>query len=414
MFLMTVQTFYFFPGMSAPSEGWNVLCFLFLCFIYLAWKVKTRGQFMGFEFYVLILMFIIPIWAGVMSMAIFGQPLFYGILAQRTMILGAGGLALLMFYRVGWIKTEDCKQAFLIPAWTTLVLYSLYAIFLVSTATSGPSPRFVYGFVEIGFFYYGLIGFNRKSKIHYALALPFLLYIISTGQRALLLTTLGTYGLFVLVRGSFARLIVFVPASLCGMAALLGGLYLLNPQYMTDLAVRIDEALTVITTGHAVADVSATIRLEETAVALPYIKNSLLVGNGDISKRWNGGYPGVIHGYFYPSDIGLIGVVYLYGVLGVALFAMQFWWARKYATGASQGVKTSPMTDAIMAFLISYIVLSLEAGTFVNQFEMGVLSIIYLYMVGEDRKARSNGNNIPLRSGRHHPSSALRGLQRPL
>ncbi|MGI0134176.1 MAG: hypothetical protein ACREBW_04380, partial [Candidatus Micrarchaeaceae archaeon] len=317
--------------------------------------------------------------------------------------------------RLGWITKEDCNQAFLIPAWATLVLYSMFSVFMqvganASTKPSGPTVHLVYAFVQIGFFYYGLIGFNRKSKIHYVLALPFILYIISTGQRALLLSTLGTYGLFVLLRGSFARLVVFVPASLCGLVALLGALYLLNPDYMTDLALRTEQALVAVATGQPTGDTSSAMRLEETAVALPYIKNSILMGNGDLSKRWHGGYPGVLQGYFFPSDIGLLGVVYMYGLLGLGLFALQFWWARKYSKRASQGTDTPPMTDAVMAFLIAYAVLSLEAGTFVGQFQTGILAVMYLYILSDERKSRTL---VPRNLVRRFSFAALRGLQRP-
>ena len=391
MFIMTARAFYYFPGMSGPSELWNVLCFLFLCFVYLSWKVKNGGRFTGLEIYVLIMMLIAPIWSGVMAQQVFGQPFFDGLLSQRSIICGVGALALLLFYRAGWINSEDCRQGFLIPAWLTLVSYTFFTIVMgagESSSANEPTLKFFWGYIQIGFFYYGLIGFNKKSKIHYGLSALFLIYLISTGQRAMLLTTLGTYGLFVLVRGSFARLMVFIPASMCGIAALVGIFYIINPGFTTDLAVRIGEAVTVVTTGQKTADVSANARLKETAMATPYVSQSLLLGNGNISNHWKGGYSGVI-GRFYPTDIGLIGAVYVYGILGTLLFIIQFWWARRYAKGASQGVNTEPMADAIMAYLISYLVLSTTTGSFVFNFQSGVLAIMYLYIVSDETKAKA-------------------------
>ncbi|HEX5314753.1 MAG TPA: hypothetical protein VFX38_07625, partial [Gammaproteobacteria bacterium] len=191
MFLMTARTFYFFPGMSIPSEVWNLLSAGFLAFVYLGWKIKVKGRFETFEFYVLILMVLMPLWSGFMAMQVFGQPMIFGVLSQRTMVLGTGALALLLFYKAGWIDSNACRQAFLIPAWATLILYSAYQVYLqTGFSLNAPKARFVYAFVEIGFYYYAITGFNRKSKAHFLLALPFFVYIISTGQRALLLTTI--------------------------------------------------------------------------------------------------------------------------------------------------------------------------------------------------------------------------------
>lgn len=410
-FLMSVRAFYFFPGMSAPSEVWNVLCFLFLAFVYLAWKAKAGERFLGFEFYILLMMAAMPLWSAIMAEHVFGQPLFYGILTQRTMILGTIGLALLTFYRLGWINTRDIEQALIVCAWGTLVLYGGWGLLTLGRSevdTSGAQVRLVYSFVEIGFLYYGLIGFNLKSKLHYALAAPFLLYMVSIGQRALLLSVVGAYGLFVLLRGSVSRLVVFVPAAIISAVALVGVLYLADANFVTSLAERFVEAFTVVTTGQSTQDLSANARLEEFAVGEPYILSSPLVGNGDISHKWHGGYEQVLQGYFFPSDIGLFGVIYMYGALGLCAFAAQFWWARKYAVGVLEGRDTPPMIDAAVAFLVAYAVQSASGGTFAFNWGVGVILIAYLYIAGDERRKAAGSGRV----AKPFWSRDLQGLQR--
>lgn len=412
MILMCSSAIYFLPGMSIPTEGWNVLCFLYLVFFYLGWKAKRGEKFLGFEIYILVMMALIPLWAGIMADHNFGQPLIYGALTQRTMILGTGGLAILTFYRLGWIDTEDLKGAFRILAWLMLFLYTLYMIATHNQEeiqASGGAVRLNYAFIEIGFFYYGLIGFNKKSKLHYALASLFLIYVILSGKRALLLSMLGAYGLFVLLRGSFSRLAIFVPASLFAAIALLGVLYVANAQYVTNLGVRIAAAFTVVTTGQKTSSASANARIEEIAVAIPYITNTWLLGNGNISHRWHGGTMSVLQAYFFPGDIGIFGVVFMFGVLGMLTFVVQFWWAWKYGTAASAGRQTDPMVDAVLAFLISYFVQSLEGGLFAFAWPVGIMLIAYLYLEMEKRKGLS-----PLRRRlARYPSGDLFGLQPP-
>lgn len=411
LFLMTSRAFYFLPGMSMPSEFWNVLNFFFLAFIYTAWKAKAGERFLAFEIYILLMMLAMPVWSAIMSLHVFDQPLFYGILTQRTMILGTGALSLLAMYRFGWIDTSDCREALVILAWGTLLVYVGWSILThgqQELTSNGAQIKLNVVFIEIGFLYYGLIGFNRKSKLHYLLAAAFLAYLVSYGERALLLSVVGAYGLFILLRGSFARLAVFIPAAIFGLVALVGVMFLVDAEYITTLGERYVEAFTVVTTGQTTQDVSANLRLEETAVALPYIQNSPVMGNGDISNQWHGGYQGVLQAYFYPTDIGVFGIVYMYGIVGLFLFLLQFWWARKYAKQSTQGADTPPMVDAVCAFLLAYGVQSASTGAFAFNWQIGVTLIAYLYIVAESLKAR-----VPVRSRRSlFYSGDLAGLQR--
>lgn len=409
VFLMTARAFYFIPLMSMPSEGWNVLCFLFLCFVYAGWKAKTGERILGFEFYILLVMAAMPVWAGIMADREFGQPLLYGILTQRTMILGVGALALITLFRLGWVDTEDMSQAMLILAWLTLFVYLLWTVTAGSSESlsAGPQVKLNLTFICIGFLYYGLRGFRRKSKKDYFIAAIFLATLIFLGERALLLSVVGAYGLFVLLRGSFSRLIVFIPSALIGLVALLSVLYIVDAQYITQLGGKFIDAFTVVTTGQTTTNASANARIEETAVAMPYIRESWMFGNGDVSNQWRGGYQGVLGGYFYPSDIGIFGIVYMYGVLGLAIFGFQFWYIRKYAQAAAQGARSPPMVDAVLSFLIAYAVVSTTTGWFTFNWPIGVSLIAFLYCVGQERTGRRG----PVRIRRRYDFTELKGFQ---
>jgi hypothetical protein len=71
----------------------------------------------------------------------------------------------------------------------------------------------------------------------------------------------------------------------------------------------------VVLTQEEGDDPSANARISESISILPYIAKNWLLGNGDISNRWNGGYERII-GYFFPADVGIIGAMFIYGLIG--------------------------------------------------------------------------------------------------
>jgi hypothetical protein len=80
-------------------------------------------------------------------------------------------------------------------------------------------------------------------------------------------------------------------------------------------------------TGRETDESATNIRRLEVIKAWPDIEKRFLFGNGELSPRWRDGFTR-IYGYFYPSDIGIIGILYLFGLIGTLLFFVQFLFAR--------------------------------------------------------------------------------------
>ena len=54
--------------------------------------------------------------------------------------------------------------------------------------------------------------------------------------------------------------------------------------------------------------------------------NNFILGNGWLSERYNGGFL-AIYGYFYPADLGIYGVIFVYGfILLLALLVQYLFW----------------------------------------------------------------------------------------
>jgi hypothetical protein len=54
----------------------------------------------------------------------------------------------------------------------------------------------------------------------------------------------------------------------------------------------------------------------------------LFWGAGKLSQHWNEGLKSIF-GYFYPTDIGIIGAIFTYGIFGVILMSFQLFFSEK-------------------------------------------------------------------------------------
>jgi hypothetical protein len=136
-----------------------------------------------------------------------------------------------------------------------------------------------------------------------------------------------------------------------------------------------------------VEDVSANARVLETLIAMPYVQKNPWFGNGNISNQWQGGNEHVLGGYFHPSDIGIIGVLFMYGVTGLLLFSWQYWFAIK-AAGKLPPRMHSPLLDATKGMLLYLAIYSLATGFFVHYAETCFLLITMLGRTVSEMRAR--------------------------
>jgi len=143
------------------------------------------------------------------------------------------------------------------------------------------------------------------------------------------------------------------------------------------MAERYDDAFTVVLKGELSRDASANARLLETNIALPYIKGNWLFGNGDLSNQWEGGYKGRL-GYFYPSDIGMIGIIFIYGVAGLLFFYAQYIFAIRYGRAKRKTIY-NPLIDASKVYLLYMFIQSFVTGNVASSLSTSLFFIALLY-----------------------------------
>lgn len=393
--LLTSRVFQYFPGMSIIKDLWVVLLAGALVLPYLVGKARIGWLFLSFELYILGMIALVPILSGVAAYMAFGQPVFYGVLAQRNMILGIGALLMIYACQRRYISSSDIENTLLLLAWGTLLLYvginvlfqpqqfASYGEGFVSPANKYEKAAFKFNsiFIVYGFFYYAFLGFRRKRSQEYLSSMVFLIYlVIMDGGRSLLVSVLLSFSYFIFRWGSIWRLMLLLPKVLVFSFAALGIVVVSNSEYLTYLSARFIDAFTVLFSGEQTRDNSANARLLETMIAIPYILKHWLIGNGDLSNQWHGGYEGVLRTYFYPSDIGIIGVIFMYGIVGIALFSMQYVFVRQYA-GRMPNKYQNPLLDSTYGFLLYVAMHSIVTGMYVYYFETSILFVAVIVCI---------------------------------
>jgi len=384
----------FVPSLAIFKELWIVLMLLGLCGTVIYLMLRRQGlKFTAFEYYIIALCFS-PFYLGVMAYFEFGQPLLYGVLSGRSIWLVAAPFLLLQAYRLKLVDQHDIERSLVILSWILLVsclfleVFGNPAAYAETSGLVGGNDIIGYAFIYpvsllvFATLYYFVSGVQTHNTRYYVLAMPFLLFLVLVDGERSLIVSLMAAGVYLSWRYiSFTRLMVWGPKLLLTAAGVLILLVAIKPGYMAELEEKFSDAFLVVMSGESGDDASANARIYEIRAATPYIEKNWLFGNGHLSHRWENGYESKI-GYFFPSDIGLIGVLYKYGIAGLIFFMVQFYFVFKFRRFIPTK-KRSGFILAVEGYLLYMALHSLVTGEFVGYVEVGLLFISILYIEAE-------------------------------
>lgn len=296
---------------------------------------SSRPSYSLLELYILAIQFV-PLYSAWRAYIVFGQPLLYGTLTQRYIWVSCVALIVLSLLRRGVITLLHLQQALVILAWLSLVMYALlrfmgdpakYVDEYPAFATYAGGGEYLFKFETVmlafGLMYHMLNGVMSRSSKHLLLALPFLLFlVVFVDKRSLDLAIVVALFWAIWRYSPPARFLIIALYAMASLAVALVMVNVIYPEFLSALTGRFSDALQVVIKGEEGNDVSSNARIKEFVAALPYLQSQWLLGNGDLSDQWAGGYGGTI-GYFFPSDIGLLGGVFVYGVAGVLFLYLQ-------------------------------------------------------------------------------------------
>jgi len=353
------------------------LLFVYILFflVYFGDKLFNKdGRYTRFEIWVIVMFIYIILVSGIMANIYYGQPVFTGMKSEKAW--GAIFLAFLFFYllKTKAIDLTIVRDALLLGAWLQLPVFMAMVLTMnpnhyagtlwvyCNSVKGGCQFEFdilVFAFASIYYF----IRFVRTNKLWFGFFCGiFFGYIFFINQkRGTSLALLGTLGLYFILNLKWDKIIVYAIGFVLFLVSGILFLYFALPNILDRVILMYYDVYQVLT-GHHVAEASAQARIRESAIAFKYFgKNDLswIFGNGKTDNDWVGQPPDLDH--YYPSDIGIIGIIWQFGVLGLILGFYQYYLVLRHHR-AIKFFRKNSFYQAILYFLVFFLVRGIPTG----------------------------------------------------
>ena len=327
-------------------EPFVYLGLLIFLFFYFADKSIKRIPFNGLEIFVIFLIVFIPLQSAIVSNIYWGQPILYGYLPMRAWLYSVTALVFFYQLKTRRITLYGISDILLLIAWVQFAIYiGVQLIFTPNNpdvsyqecndSKGGCFYAFDMLFISFALLFY-FFKFFKTNKLKYLLyAILFFGYIFFFYQkRAMIVTLVGTIGLYFLNNVSLKKKLVYIAGFIFLMTIGVLILYLVKPQIISNVITSYGNIIAVFS-GEKVKEASAASRIKQTIiVGLFFAKNpsSIIFGNGRWSTQWEHS-PQQMFGRFFPSEVGILGSLLTYGLIGVIVvqfeFILSYLWIRR-------------------------------------------------------------------------------------
>ena len=276
--------------------------------------------------------------AALKAHEIFGQPYYYGIMAQRSVLLSISGILLISLLNKGLISIQQVERSFLFISLSLLIIFYIFflfvdpvkfnsAEFVAYSPIRGYRYRFQFALV-IMLLFYSLFKVSHEKKNRFIIiTLLILFYLIYYLQSRTTLVVLAITIFIYFIRNFTIREKIKNTIFYGGIGVIvITILFTLGYTSLFDKYQVLYENVFNVFQGESPDEASSTVRFMEFNTALDYIKKNPMLGNGFISSQWKGGWQDLL-GYFYPVDIGILGNVFVFGILGTLLIYLPFYFS---------------------------------------------------------------------------------------
>ena len=378
------------------------MVYLGAIFLYLGYRIAKRifshnYTLNPFEL-LLCALSLLPFLAGLASYLEWGQPLLYGVGTFRDFYLIMGALIVYNMLRNKEVEIELVEQAMISVAWFNLVMF--YGMtFLVDpaqfkdTGVAGANDlkggevyyRFNMSFMFFGTIYYTVKSFVKRKPHLLIYAALFLIYIVFFRlDRTTIAVTIGAIGAFFLFRMTWkAKFLALFQYGMPVVLVVILTLMMFPEEYERYYVMFSDVFTTVSSVDNTTSEQS--IRLTELNTALKYIDKNPWIGNGKVSGQWiEGGFNHFL-GFFYVSDIGIAGQVFVYGILGTLVLYSQFFFAFFYSMRIGP-LKRDVFLVTCQCFLLALFVDSISNGYITIYAAHSITAVMIIYYMYEKDK----------------------------
>ena len=317
-------------------EGfWYMFIFAF-SIVYLLYVLLDRYSVDEMNYYY-VLMLTLPILSAFAANLAEGQSIPGGIIAQRHWF-GLGGIFLIIYMlRTNFVTIKDFFRAIEWLGWLTLFMYLYCYVFLDAQAykdysfvgysdlKGGYRFRFVVDFIAYLALYYTIkyIVYRDKMNILYSVIMLAYLFFLHQG-RIVMVSILGGIFLYYLIEVSWKKTFVYMTVAGSVFLLLMTMLSLIFPEFVGRYVEQYVNVVLVFT-GQETGEGSVDARLEEIAIVFLYMANYQIgwwIGVGKFGADYAD--PSEPITQIAPGDIGIIGSVMTYGIIGTVIMYSQF------------------------------------------------------------------------------------------
>ena len=323
--------------------------------VYFIRRFQKRRHLNALEWIILLLSFM-PLYSAVNAWMSFGQPIWYGLAAERRWLRI---FVVLLFYvlisdrRLSW---NDVVRIFLIVAGIHVVVHVLGYV-LVQALYDKPwtTPLFTnptdrglrfraedYFLVWLLIYAVTTLSLQSFRKARWWLipvigVVSYFLFIVKGRSQIALISLVIVLMVLTLLRGRRLRMASMVISIVVLVEMVVT--YLFKPAPLLNTAKsfeRIWQTVCVLNEENRIPsykeartrdlDVSTLARITQIQTTMDYMNDEpilWIIGTGRLSRHWHAGFNGKFT-YLYPVDIGWMGIVFLYGLLGFMVVNMPY------------------------------------------------------------------------------------------
>jgi hypothetical protein len=300
------------------------------------------------------------------AQVVFGQPYYYGLMAQRSVLLSISGILLISFLNNRLISIAQVEKTFLIISLSLLAIGYFFFLFVdpvnfnddefvAYSPIRGYRYRFQFALVVMLLFY-SLFKVSHEKKAKYiSIVILVLFYMVYFLQSRTTLVVLAITLLIYFLK-NFSLKEKIRNSIIYGGLIIVGTVIFLQLGYTTllDRYKVLFHNVVEAFIGNSPSEPSSVVRFMELKIALEYIQKNPMLGNGFVSNQWKGGWD-EIFGYFYPADIGIIGNIFVFGIIGTILIYLPYYFSLKM----SQQVSTNNVFFKTCEYMLLFYFLSM-------------------------------------------------------
>jgi len=347
---------------------------------------------------VVVLLGVLPIVGAFASQYEYGQPLVHGVLAFKDYYLFVAAYFIYYLLKREVVDIDHLEKALM---WSALIsLFFFYVLSLTtnpakyadtiiagsqSTKGGGVYYRFNMGLIFYGAVYFFVKAIKTDRVLHLIISMLFVAYILFFRlDRTSMVACLFSMGLVWLVTASpqyklKSILYYGIPGALV--------IFLITtafPSIVDRVVVMFWDAISTLI-GENKGAGQAKLRNYEAGIVIRQIQEHPILGNGRVSNTWVSGAFDHFYRFFYPSDVGFLGTVFIFGIPGTILLYTQFF-LTAFTLWYSKWLKNT-FAIALAFYLLVLFIDSLSNGSLVIFSAQTAIPVMALYFIAKKEAA---------------------------